>query len=102
MNNESKKGNGRIKLRLYVIGNSPHTQTAKRNLERLLEGGLSGAEAEVVNILDEPELAYRDKITTAPVLIRLHPLPRVMFLGDLSDIDAIMDELNSTTDQPDD
>lgn len=73
-------------LRLYIAGDSPKSRTALLNLERICEKHLAGRyHLEVVDLLKQPELAKAHQILAIPTLIRERPQPVKRVLGDLSD-----------------
>jgi circadian clock protein KaiB len=78
-------------LRLYVLGNSPQSETAIRNLRRLCETHLSGRyHIEIVDLLVTPRLSRDDQIVAIPTLIRKLPGPIRKIIGDLSDTERTL------------
>ena len=76
----------RYRLRLYVAGNNQNSFHAIQTLRLLCDEILPGrVDLEVIDLYQQPELAKRDHIIAAPALIKISPLPRRMFIGDLSD-----------------
>ncbi|MCJ2088401.1 circadian clock protein KaiB [Methylobacterium sp. E-005] len=51
-------------------------------------------ELEIVDIYQQPELAERDGIVAAPILLKIAPLPERRIAGDLLDADRILRGLN--------
>jgi len=81
-------------LRLYVAGHSPKSLTALANLKHLCEEHLrSRYEIEVVDLVEQPELAARDEIVAVPALVRRLPAPVRMVIGDLSNTESVLSEL---------
>jgi circadian clock protein KaiB len=73
------------RLRLYIAGTNQNSFHAIECLRQLCDDVLPGkAELEVIDLYQQPELAQRDHIIAAPCLIKLSPLPRRIFIGDLS------------------
>lgn len=73
-------------LRLYIAGQSPKSLAALSNLHRICEDYLAGQfELEVIDLLETPERAERDKIIALPTLVRALPEPLRKIIGDLSD-----------------
>jgi circadian clock protein KaiB len=73
-------------LKLYVTGRSPRSDRALANLRRICADALGdGYDLEVVDVLEQPQQAERDRILVTPTLIRLAPPPPRRVLGDLSD-----------------
>lgn len=81
-------------FRLYVAGNSPNSQQARRNLELLCAKHLAGChQIEVVDVLKDPDRALEDEVLLAPTLIRLSPAPPQFLLGNLSDTATVLASL---------
>jgi circadian clock protein KaiB len=73
-------------LRLYVAGQSPKCVAAVRNLNRFCEQHLAGRyTVEVIDLLENPQLARDDQILAIPTLVRKIPQPLRKIVGDLSD-----------------
>jgi circadian clock protein KaiB len=82
------------KLRLYIAGTSPKSQRALFNLRSLCEEHLGGRyEIEVVDLAQQPELARSDDIFAIPTLVRRLPEPVRKFIGDLSNTERVIVEL---------
>ncbi len=78
-------------LRLYVVGQRPKSLTAILNLKRLCETYLAGDyRIEIIDLLDQPELAATDQILAIPTLVRATPSPTRKVVGDLSDMDRVV------------
>lgn len=81
-------------FKLYVTGKSLHSQKAIENLRRICEEVLgSNYELAVVDVLEDPGAAEKDKILATPTLIRSSPLPARRLIGDLSDTSAVITAL---------
>lgn len=73
-------------LRLYIAGQTPRAMTALVNLRQMCEDHLAGQyRMEVVDLLEQPQLAEGDQIIAVPTLIRRLPEPIRRVIGDLSD-----------------
>jgi circadian clock protein KaiB len=78
-------------LRLYVAGQSPKSLTAFANLKRICDEYLkSRYEIEIVDLLENPQLAAADEIVAIPTLVRRLPEPTRRLIGDLSDVDRVL------------
>jgi circadian clock protein KaiB len=78
-------------LRLYVAGQTPKSLTAFSNLKRICESHLDGCYSiEVVDLLEQPELAKGDQILAIPTLVRKLPQPVRKIIGDLSDTERVL------------
>ena len=79
------------RLRLYVAGASPKSLKAFANLRRLCEEHLAGRyEIEIVDLVERPLVAGTDDIVAIPTLVRSLPGPMRKIIGDLSDTDRVM------------
>jgi circadian clock protein KaiB len=78
-------------LRLYVAGKSPKSMAAFANLRRLCEEHLAGRYSiEVIDLLENPQLAEGDQIVAVPTLVRRLPEPLCKIVGDLSNTDRTL------------
>ena len=78
-------------LRLYVAGKSPKSLTAFANLRKLCEEHLSGRYTiEVIDLLENPQLAEGDQIVAVPTLVRRLPEPLCKIVGDLSNTERTL------------
>ena len=81
-------------LRLYIAGNSAISRRAEQNLSRLQELiKPQGWEAEVVDVLAQPERAEHARILATPTLSYEHPVRPRRIVGDLSDTKSVLDFL---------
>jgi len=78
-------------LRLYVAGQSPKSILAIENLRGVCDEHLPGrSRIEVIDLLENPELARGEGIIAVPTLVRRLPLPVRTIIGDLSDTDRVL------------
>ncbi|MEA3641412.1 MAG: circadian clock KaiB family protein [Lamprobacter sp.] len=78
-------------LRLYVAGQTPKSLTAFANLQAMCEAHLSGNyQIEVIDLLENPQLAQGDQILAIPTVVRRLPLPMRKIIGDLSDTERAL------------
>lgn len=81
----------RFELRLYVAGYSPKSLRAIDNLRAICDEHLAGRFAiEVVDLLEQPQLARGDEIIAVPTLVRRLPEPIRKIIGDLSDTAGVL------------
>jgi KaiB domain. len=60
-------------LRLYVAGQTPRSLHAFANLKRICEEHLAGRyRIEIIDLLENPQLAKGDQILAIPTLVRNH------------------------------
>jgi len=78
-------------LRLYVAGQSPKSLAAFANLKRICEEHMLGDyRIEVVDLLQNPQLAREDQIVAIPTLVRKLPEPLRKIIGDLSNSERVL------------
>jgi circadian clock protein KaiB len=77
--------------RLYVAGQSPRSLEALINLRKLCETHLAGKyHIDVVDLLQNPQLARDDQIMAIPTLVRQLPTPIRKIIGDLSNTERTL------------
>jgi circadian clock protein KaiB len=78
-------------LRLYIAGQTPRSVKAFANLKKLCEEHLTGKyRIEVVDLIQNPQLAAGDQILAVPTLVRLLPEPVRKIIGDLSNTERVL------------
>lgn len=78
-------------LRLYVAGQTPKCIRAFANLKRICEEHLAGRyHIEMVDLLENPQLARGDQILAVPTLVRRLPEPMKKIIGDLSNTERVL------------
>jgi circadian clock protein KaiB len=78
-------------LRLYVAGKTAKSVKAMKNLQNLCETHLAGRYTiEVIDLLENPQLAAGDQILAIPTLVRRLPEPIKKIIGDLSNTDRVL------------
>ena len=78
-------------LRLYVAGQTPKSLTAFANLKKICEEHLTGKyRNEVIDLLEQPQLAQSDQILAIPTLVRKLPEPIRKIIGDLSNVERVL------------
>ena len=81
----------RWNLRLYIAGQTPRSLTALTNLKRFCEEHLAGRYTiEVIDLLENPQLARGDQILAIPTLVRQLPSPIRKIIGDLSNTERVI------------
>jgi circadian clock protein KaiB len=79
------------KLKLYIAGQTPRSVAALRNLKQIVEEHLGGRyQIEVIDLLENPQLAKGDQILAVPTLVKDLPLPMRKIIGDLSDTERVL------------
>jgi circadian clock protein KaiB len=78
-------------LRLYVAGRTPKSVAAFANLKRICEEHMKGRyHVEVIDLLEQPQLAAGDQILAIPTLVRKLPEPLKRIIGDLSNEERVL------------
>lgn len=84
----------RFSLSLYVVGTTPASSRAVVNVRKLCEEHLAGQyELEVVDLATDPGAAAPADIIAAPTLVKRLPPPTRRFIGDMSDMQLILQRL---------
>jgi circadian clock protein KaiB len=78
-------------LKLYVTGKTPRAEAAIANLRRICEEELTDEYMlQIIDVLEDPQLAEDDKILATPTLIKRLPPPLRRVIGDLSDKEKVL------------
>ena len=78
-------------LRLYVAGQTSKCIRAFDNLKRICEEYLAGRyHIEMVDLVQNPQLARGDQILAVPTLVRRLPEPIKKIIGDLSNTERVL------------
>ena len=85
----------KYQLRLYIAGQTPKSVLAFRNLQQICEAHLQGRyQIEIIDLLENPQLARGDQILAVPTLVRRLPEPITKIIGDLSNTERVLVGLN--------
>jgi circadian clock protein KaiB len=88
MNNPKKQ---EWELRLYVAGMTPKCVEAFANLKKICEEHLRDRyDIEIIDLLENPQLARGDQILAIPTLVRKLPEPIKKIIGDLSNTERVL------------
>jgi len=78
-------------LRLYVAGRSAKSIAAFANLKKICETHLAHRYTiEIIDLLEQPQLAAGDQIVAIPTLVRKLPEPLRKIVGDLRDTERAL------------
>jgi circadian clock protein KaiB len=78
-------------LRLYIAGQTVKSVAALSNLKRYCEEHLKGQYSiEVIDLLQQPQLAEGDQILAVPTLVKKVPEPVRKIIGDLSNEEKVL------------
>ena len=81
----------RFVLRLYIAGQTPKCVRAFTNLKQICEEYLADRyRIEIIDLLQNPQLARGDQILAVPTLVRHLPEPVKKIIGDLSNTERVL------------
>jgi len=84
-------------FRLYVVGQTPKSTTVIENLKEFLESTFDGHyNLEVIDVIENLEMAEKDNILATPTLIKSSPPPERRVIGDLSNREKLLLNLGFT------
>jgi circadian clock protein KaiB len=93
----AKKNRKKYIFKLYVTGPTPRSTRAIANLKKLCDQHLPGRyELEVIDIYQQPDKARTEQIIAAPTLVKHFPAPLSRYIGDLSDPERLLANLQIT------
>jgi circadian clock protein KaiB len=79
-----------IQLRLFITGETSRSREAVLNLRRITEQIPEDLiEIEIIDVLEQPDLAEQERILATPALIRTLPLPERRIIGNLKDSERV-------------
>jgi circadian clock protein KaiB len=85
-------------LRLYITRQTSRSEQAVATLQDIVANELAGAyELEVIDVLEQPELAEEERIVVTPTLVKEEPPPLRRIFGDLTDRDQVLRGLDLKT-----
>ena len=88
---DNSNNGGGYELRLYVAGQTPNCVKAFANLKKICEQELKGRyRIEVIDLLENPELAKGDQIIAIPTLVRKLPPPVKKIIGSLKNTERVL------------
>ena len=89
--NEQPAESDRFVLRLYIAGQTPKCVRAFTNLKQICEEHLANRyRIEIIDLLENPQLARGDQILAVPTLVRQLPEPVKKIIGDLSNTERVL------------
>jgi circadian clock protein KaiB len=81
----------RYELTLFVSGQSKSSARAVGNVKALFEAHLNGRyNLTIVDVNQNPELARGSRVLATPTLVKGHPAPERMLVGDMSDSERVL------------
>jgi circadian clock protein KaiB len=92
---------GAYRLTLFVSGASDSSSQAITNVRAICDGHLRGRyHLDIVDLNQEPVLAEQHHVLATPTLVKDHPLPMRMLVGDMSDHPRVLVALDVQADLP--
>jgi circadian clock protein KaiB len=89
--NDGLEGSEHWDLRLYVAGQTAKSVVALANLKRICAEHMEGRyQIEVIDLMENPQLAQKDQILAIPTLVRRLPEPLKKIIGDLSNTERVL------------
>jgi circadian clock protein KaiB len=80
-----RESSGEIQLRLFVSGATPRSMRTVAAVRKVCEANLSGRYSlDVIDIYRDPLAARENQIVAIPTLLKMAPVPKRMFIGDLT------------------
>ncbi len=83
-----------LRLVLYVTGDTTRSAAAIANLQEIQKLLNGQCEITVIDVLEHPELAERERILATPTLVKISPPPLRRLIGDLSDQSLVVSLLD--------
>ncbi len=78
-------------LKLYVTGKTPRSERAIKTLQQICDEQLGSAyDLQIIDVLENPQLAEDEKILATPTVIKSLPPPIRRIIGDLSDSEKVL------------
>jgi len=79
-------------LKLYVTGKTQRSEKAIQMLKEVCRNklDLDDYQLDVIDVLDDPQEAEKDRILATPTLIRKKPPPVRRIIGDLADVEKVL------------
>ena len=83
-------------LRLFVAGQNPNTGRILQVLHELLEKYLNHPYTlKVIDVLSHPDQAEANQVSATPTLVKVYPLPIRRVIGDLENVERILNMLGA-------
>jgi circadian clock protein KaiB len=78
-------------LRLFVAGNNPRSHNTIVRMRQFCEQYLEGRyQLDIIDIYQQRSLARSAQIIATPTLVKYFPLPKKVWVGDLSNTERIL------------
>src|SRR5581483_29023 len=84
----------RYVLQLFISGASPISFQAITNLKKICQEHLAGRhELQIIDIYQQPQLAFDEQVAVAPMLIKRLPFPLRRLIGNFSNTNQTLSSL---------
>ena len=84
-------------LKLYIVGHTSRSERAVVELKALLEANFKGQYSlEIIDIIENPALAAKDRIVATPTVVKASPPPVRRVMGDLGKSEDVLAGLGLT------
>lgn len=84
-------------LRLFVAGDEPNSNRAKKNLEQICRAHCSGrCRIDIIDVLTDFQTALESGVVVTPTLISVSPPPRATVVGTLANTQKVLAALRLT------
>lgn len=85
----------KLTLKLFITGHTGQSERAILNLRHICDDLLQvDYELTIIDVLESPQTANVERILATPTLIRVLPPPARRLIGDLTDTERVMRELD--------
>ncbi|MCS6836659.1 MAG: circadian clock KaiB family protein [Anaerolineae bacterium] len=85
-------------LSLYVAGATPKSELIIARVRALCAQAFgSDFQLNVIDVIQQPDVAEEQRILATPTLVREHPAPRRYIIGDLSHVEKVVQALEMPT-----
>ncbi len=82
-------------LKLYIVGRTGRSKKAVEDLTAVLEADLRGQYfLKIIDIMENPQLAEKDKILATPTVVKTCPPPVRKIIGDLGQRETVLTVLD--------
>ncbi len=90
-------------LKLFILGQTSRSKLAIANLYRICEENIPGKyELQIIDVLEQPQMAEDEKIIATPTLVRYMPPPYRRIVGDFTDTQQVLIGLDLFSGSPND
>lgn len=76
-------------IELYITGNSIRSEAAIRSVREIFDQASKNLQLDIIDVLETPELAEKEKVLATPTLIKRIPPPTRRLVGDLSNRELV-------------